>query len=109
MNRQVIFLPMAEADLDQQYAWYLIETSGEVAERFLIAVDATASLLLEHPEIGAQRDYLNPRLHTLRMLPVRDFERHLVFYQPHEHGIDVVRVLHSARNVEEMMRDEPER
>jgi toxin ParE1/3/4 len=108
MNRRIIVLPEAEADLSEQYAWFLTEVNEDVADRFLAAFDATARLAFEHPESGAERSFLDPRLHTLRMLTLHDFGRHLLFYRPTEQGIDIVRVLHSARNVEAMLRDQPE-
>ena len=34
------------------------------------------------------------------MWPVRGFEKHVIFYRPVATGIDVVRVLHAARDIE---------
>ena len=109
MNRRAIILPEAEADIAEQYAWYLTEAGEEVADRFLAAFAATARLAFEHPDGGAGRGYLDPALRTLRMLTVHDFGHHLLFYRPTERGIDVVRVLHSARDIETMLREEAER
>jgi plasmid stabilization system protein ParE len=52
MNRRIIVLPAAEADLNEQYAWFLTEVNEDVADRFLAAFDATARLAFEHPESG---------------------------------------------------------
>jgi len=40
------------------------------------------------------------RLKGLRRIPVKGFENYLVFYLPHQGGIDVIRVLHGARNID---------
>ena len=40
------------------------------------------------------------------MHPVRDFEKHLVFYRPIVGGIELVRVLHSARDTSAILGQE---
>lgn len=74
--------------------------------RFLEAVDLAFEQLLRMPEIGASRAWLNPRLPALRMWPIPDFPNHLIWYQPTAEGIEVVRVLHAARDVERVLADE---
>jgi toxin ParE1/3/4 len=37
------------------------------------------------------------------MYPVRGFERHLVFYRERDDGIEIVRVLHGARDIPSVM------
>jgi toxin ParE1/3/4 len=44
------------------------------------------------PLIGRQREELSPRL---RSFPV---SRYIIFYRPMENGIEIVRVLHGARD-----------
>ena len=69
------------------------------AARFTYAVRATEELLLATPGIGSSRDYGNPALVGMRWHPVRGFRKYLVFYVPRSDGIEVVRVLHGARNL----------
>lgn len=47
--------------------------------------------------MGAPREY--GRIEGLRMLRVRGFARHLIFYREIAHGIEVIRVLHSSRDL----------
>jgi len=54
-------------------------------------------MLLKLPEIGAPRHY--GRIEGLRMWRVRRFDKHLIFYRPVANGIEVIRVLHSSRDL----------
>ena len=40
------------------------------------------------------------------MWPVASFEDYLIFYRPTKRGIDVVRVLHGARDLRRILRRE---
>jgi toxin ParE1/3/4 len=33
---------------------------------------------------------------------VKDFEKYLIFYRPQKDGIDVLRIIHGARDIEEL-------
>jgi hypothetical protein len=35
-------------------------------------------------------------------VPVKGFESYLVFYLPHQNGIDMIRVIHGARDIESL-------
>ena len=53
--------------------------------------------------MGVKRSFRHASLQDLRMHPVRGFERHLVFYRERDDGIEVVRVLHGARDILSLM------
>jgi toxin ParE1/3/4 len=90
---------MAEADLIGLFA-YLGEQAGEAtAERFLAAVEKTLSLIARSPGIGAPHASENPGLEGLRSFRVSKFKHHIVFFLVHEDRIDLVRVLHGARDI----------
>ena len=67
--------------------------------RFIDGVKSTMRLLADNPGLGAPRRFARKKLLGLRAFPVRGFEKHLVFYRPTEHGIEVLRVLHGARDL----------
>ena len=52
--------------------------------------------LAKNPLMGRERDEVMP---GLRSFP---FKRYVIFYQPLQDGIDVVRVLHGARDIESL-------
>ena len=82
-------------------------TNGaESAARFLMAAEETLERLLALPLSGASRGYLNPSLEGLRMFPVRGFERHVLFYRPTPEGLELIRVLHDARELKAILEDE---
>jgi toxin ParE1/3/4 len=66
----------------------------------LDAVEATLSFLAANREAGERCFFTSARTFGIRVWAVRGFRNHLVFYRPTEQGIDVVRVLHGARDIE---------
>ncbi len=106
MNR-LIRSNLAKRDLIE-LADYLAAESPEVAERFLLAAETTFQFLLNTPRAGAPREWLNPLLVGLRMWPVRGFERVLIFYQTVDAQVRIVRLLHSARDIETALDPEDE-
>ena len=101
MTKRARLSRQAEADLEEQFIYYLVEGSEELAQRFFESIDATRALLLQHSEIGSLQEWLNPKLEGLRMFRVDGFENILIFYQATEYGVYVVRVLHGARDIAE--------
>jgi toxin ParE1/3/4 len=69
-------------------------------------VDETCELLAKQPRIGGSYDSSIPELAGLRRIPVIGFENYLIFYLPHSGGIDVIRVIHGARDIENIFKAE---
>lgn len=69
------------------------------AEAFLSAVENICRSIAKMPAIGSRRNYKNPLLADVRMLPVGGFGDYLIFYQPLKTGIEVIRVIHGARDL----------
>ncbi len=59
-------------------------------------VEQKCYLLAENPEIGRKRDELAPEL---RCFPVKSY---VIYYRCREKGIEVIRVLSSARDVDSL-------
>lgn len=104
MSRRVAVLPRARLDLLEQ-ADYLARDGGPAGERLYEAADATFMLLSRMPEMGVLRDFGNPILAGLRMVPVCDFDKHLVFYRIADDRVEILRVLHSSRDLAALFRD----
>jgi toxin ParE1/3/4 len=102
MTPAIVRRPQARHDIVAA-ALYIAEDSPEAARRFLEAVEQTIATAAAMPGVGAPRRYRDPRLAGLRMIAVRGFEKHLVFYRPLEPGIEIVRVLHAARDIETIL------
>jgi len=63
------------------------------ANRWMELIDEKFHLLAQMPEMGRKRFDLAP---NLRSLPAANY---VVFYQPTPDGIQVIRVLHGARDI----------
>jgi len=83
-----------------ELAVYIGRDSIAAANRFLDATDATFDMLARQPFLGGEYPTRNPRLKGIRVVRMKKFPNHLVFYFGREDGIDVVRVLHGARDLE---------
>jgi toxin ParE1/3/4 len=70
----------------------------EAALRWIDKIDEKIRLLAEFPGLGAQRDELIPHM---RSFPVGNY---LIFYRAIADGIEVVRVLHGARNLRQVFK-----
>lgn len=95
----------AKSDIVEM-ADHIAQDSLESAEAFIAAVEATLLLLAEMPGVGATREYQDPALFGLRIWPVQGFGRYLIFYREVSGRLEVVRVLHAARNIAQLF--EPE-
>lgn len=103
MNRKIVKREMAKRDIIE-HAIFIAQDNVEAAEKFIAATEAAFRLLAETPGAGALREYLNPSLAGLRMWPIRGFDKHLIFYRETPDALEIVRLLHAARDVEAMFR-----
>jgi toxin ParE1/3/4 len=72
--------------------------SPEIADTLLRAFDDRVQFLSDFPGAGQARPELRARL---RSFPVGPY---LIFYRPSRGGIELVRVLHGARDIEAIFR-----
>ncbi|HEV7506524.1 MAG TPA: type II toxin-antitoxin system RelE/ParE family toxin [Thermoanaerobaculia bacterium] len=91
--------PLAESDLDEQ-ALHIAQDSVNAALRFLDAAQAAFDRLHSFPEIGRSREFLHPELKDVRSWPIPKFEKHVVFYRLSGDLVDILRVVHSARDLD---------
>ena len=109
MKHPVSLSGRAEADLTNQYRWYLDNATVEVAERFLKAFDARAELLVEFPEMGQPRRFRAPELQGVRSLSIgRRFGDHLIFYRADGKTLSIERVMHGSRHLGRRLLEPPE-
>lgn len=101
MSGSVRKRPQAVADLVGHAEFIKKNTSATMAERFLDAAESTIRRLADMPAMGRAFDARRRRLAGIRVFPVRAFRKHLIFYRPlaHDRGVEVIRVLHSARDI----------
>jgi toxin ParE1/3/4 len=107
MTAQYRVLPAADRDLDEQAAYLAAQASLETALRFYDAASSTFAEIVCMAGIGERWPSANPRLAGLRVWRIEGFEKHLIFYRPAADGIEVIRVLHGARDIESVLESGP--
>ena len=96
---RIVRTPRAKSDA-LSIGRYIAEQSGNrsVALRFLDKIDAKLKFLAQHPGAGEARPELAA---DVRSFPVGNY---VIFYRPSDDGIDVLRILHGARDIPRIFR-----
>lgn len=100
--REIIVHEEAETDLTEQ-AVFIGKENAEAAERFLREARQAFALLAEMPHLGRIHESATPHTDGVRCWHIHGFEHHLIFYAPREESIEIVRVLHAKRDLEEKL------
>ena len=99
MNLRIFKKPRAQSDLED-IAEFIAEDSPNAAERFLLAAQQAFDALAEMPGLGRERrEFLNPKLEGLRSRLIPGFENYMIFYQVGADRIEIIRILHGARDL----------
>ena len=97
--RVIVKLPRAKSDLVEIWG-YIADDSEASADTFIETVDQKFNALAGRPNMGRHRDELAD---GLRSFPVG---RYVIFYRPIPKGIEIVRVLHGARDLDAVFRSD---
>lgn len=92
--------PLAEADILEIWD-YVADDSLAAADRWVDRLDEQLRMLAAQPLMGRAREELAPGVHSF------PFGRYVVFYVPLDDGIDVVRGMHGARDIDAAFSPEP--
>jgi toxin ParE1/3/4 len=96
---RVVKRPRALRDLDEAAGHIQRQSSPERAIRFLRAADSTFARLAGMPGLGTRYEPDEPLFAGLRYALIAPYRTYLVFYRPIPGGIEVLRVLHGARDI----------
>ncbi len=102
---RVVRLPASREDLLAAYL-YIAQHRPRSAERFLDAAEQVFSKLARMPEIGRPRSFQDVKVANTRSYPIRGFEKWLVFYRGRPDRVEVLRVLHGARDIDPILAEE---
>jgi toxin ParE1/3/4 len=102
MNGEIIQRAEAQEDLADAFA-YIGQDNLDAALRFLDAAEKTFQQLAMMPGIGERFPSDRPELAGVRRIGISGFKKHQVYYRPIDHGIEVLRVLHGARDAERIL------
>ena len=89
----IVLQPRAKADLSDIWQ-FIAEDSDDQADAFIDLIDQKFQLLAQQSGLGRRREEL---AEGLRSFPVG---RYVIFYLPIPGGVQIVRVLHGARDIE---------
>ena len=104
--RRIVLRPLVADDLEMHVEYLDEKASPEVSDRYLAAVNSAFEQVARMPDIGAPRDYLNPRVGNLRMWPVPQFRNYLIFNSTTIEAVEIIRILHGAQDVEVFIAEE---
>ena len=99
MSHRSLVQQLAHRDL-AEHADYIAKDNPDAALRFLEAAEAAFTCLAALPAIGRRRRFQHPSLAGVRSWPISGFERYVIFYHLTPKGVEVLRVLHSARDLD---------
>jgi toxin ParE1/3/4 len=92
MARRVVYSPDARRDYEEIYL-YIAADNPTAAENLLRTFDKKLQLALNSPGMGEPHPELGEGLRTLKA------GRYIIFYREVPEGIQVVRVIHGARDI----------
>jgi len=98
------FRSKATNDVDDAVSYYVAEAEAGVATRFVDELERTIRQLELHPGLGSLRFAFELELPGVRSFRVDGFP-HLIFSLVRRDRLDVLRVLHTSRDVPATLQD----
>lgn len=100
MKRQFYLSDKAEQDLFV-HARYIAEDNRDAAEKFISSFVETAKIIVVMPFAGKEYLDADVRIGGMRIFPVRDFDKYLIFYRQVQKGkyIEIIRIIHAAQDI----------
>ena len=106
MSKSVHRRRQARQDLVDIFRYYAREAGLRLADRFLSQAEASFTRLADMPGLGTRYEHDHPALADVRVSPITGFRKYLVFYRSVADGIEIVRVLHGARDIQTILAEE---
>lgn len=103
MSRKLTIRNRATQDLRQQANYILSNGSVGAAENFLKLAEATFAQILAVPRIGKSLDFVLNQMGEVRQWRIKNFRDYLVFYRVQDEQIEILRVLHGSRDLENIL------
>jgi toxin ParE1/3/4 len=86
-----------------ELATYIAEENLDASDRFLAAAEETFQQLAKIPGIGKNCQFSHPSLGDIRQYAIKGFKKYIIFYRVTELGIEIIRVIHGARDIEAIL------
>lgn len=100
---RLVLSDAAVADILEQAEWYGEQSGEELAERWEKAVTSTLLRIVKNPRTGTPCTFRPDELRGVRRTLIPGFPKHLLFYRIQEAEIFILRVLHGARDLENLL------
>lgn len=97
MSLPVFKRPQVERDIEEAFV-FIGEDDFDTGLDFLHAVEQSLEMIGQNPFIGSEREFISPALQGVRMWRVKTYEKYLIFYRVHSDRVEVLRLIHSARD-----------
>lgn len=98
---RIVRAPEVAAELWSIFA-VIAENREDAALRFLDAADRCFQQIAASPGIGTIGEFASPLLTGVRRWRIAEFPNYLVFYRIHENAVEILHILHGARNIDEL-------
>ncbi len=105
--KPVVARPAARRDIERAIGYYLDEGALDAADRLVDELHGAFEHLARHPGTGSPRYGKLLGLPGLRGWRLNDFP-YLIFYIERPERVDVIRVLHGARDIAATLLDDAE-
>ena len=106
MTQRIHRRQKARQDLVDIFRYHAREAGFRVARRFFAQAEVTFTRLATMPGMGTSYEHEHPALAGTRYFPVSRFRNHIVFYRPVAGGIEILRILHGARDIASILAEE---
>ena len=97
MNLPVMRTSVAREDIIELLRYFDAQDSN-LSEKFLEYLHETYDMIAHMPELGELYHFRNPAMKDARVRPIKKFSNYLIFYRIEADRIEILRVLHGARD-----------
>jgi toxin ParE1/3/4 len=99
---RLVFSDAASTDVVEQADWYREQSSAALAKRWEKAVTSVVLRILKNPAAGTRCIFRSTELRDIRRAMIAGFPKHLLFYRFQETEVFILRVVHGARDLENL-------
>jgi toxin ParE1/3/4 len=99
---RIVLSELAVADILEQADWYEAQADQRLASRWEQSVTSALLRISRSPKTGALCKFSSEELKGTRRLPVTGFAKHLISYQAQKDRLLILRVIHGARDLENL-------
>jgi toxin ParE1/3/4 len=99
---RLVLSDAAIADVVEQADWYRGQSGAALAKRWEKAVTSALLRILKNPAAGTRCTFRPIDLHYVRRATIAGFPKHLLFYRFHETEVFILRIVHGARDLENL-------